>query len=90
VHETFGWIEQDIEDGYDRSYVGGYNVGSVQIEIFGLRNEQKRSESHNPSGLPQRLVHETFGWIEQDIENGTTFLVWVAALSDRFGSRSSD
>lgn len=88
MHETFGWIEQDIEDGYDRSYVGGYNVGSVLIEIFGLRNEQERSESHNPLGLPQRLVHETFGWIEQDIENGHDLFHTGGSFSGQPGFRS--
>ena len=70
VHETFGWIGQDTEDGYDLSCVGGFAVGSAWIEFFGTRNKQKRLEQHDPSGSPQCLVHETFGWIGQDIENG--------------------
>ena len=68
--------------------MGGCIVGSVQIEILGLRNEQKRSESHDPSGLPQRLVHETFGWIEQDIENGHDLFHTGGSFSGQPGFRS--
>jgi hypothetical protein len=93
AHETFGWSEQDTEIGYGLSYVGGFAVVSAWIEFFGTRNRQKRLESRFPSGSPQCLVHETFGSIGQDIEDGCDLsfvgdCVVGSALIEFFGTRN--
>jgi hypothetical protein len=64
-------IEQDIENGSYYLHTGGYDYLRISL---GLDRDQRlgpmRSESRNLSGLPYRLVHETFGWIGQDTEDG--------------------
>jgi hypothetical protein len=64
-------IERDTENGSNYLHSGGYDYLRVSL---GLGRDQRlgpmRSESHNLSGLPYRLVHETFGWIGQDTEDG--------------------